>query len=258
MSYKPKVIVYIDGFNLYNGIARSDRLNCKWVDLHHFFAYNQLANHDIVGIKFFTAQVVGSGLINQLRYLQALQTISQLTVIEGFFQNKTIKCGVQACGNVRSSRQFKRPSEKKTDVAIASAMFEDAINGSMDEIALVSGDSDFVPAIESIRRCFPDIKVNVFVPTMGKRFDQLKSLIETGRMNAQSSYANELRQAAHKNKDVNIPAFLRSQFPETVVDANGNQIKMPDSWVRADTRTFSRLMADLEEKAKKIKGYKPG
>ena len=254
MDKKPKVIIYIDGFNLYNGIARADRLNCKWVDIHKFFACNQLVNHDIVGIKFFTAPVLGPTIGNQLRYIKALETIPNLKVIQGCFQRKTIRCRVAECGVLHGSRKFERPSEKKTDVAIASAMFEDAINGSMDEIALVSGDSDFVPAIESIRRCFPALKVNVFVPTMGKRFDELTSLIENGRIK-QSSYASELRKAAHKHQDVNISAFLRSQFPDPVIDANGKEINMPDSWLRADNRTFTRLMDDLENNAKGIKGY---
>jgi hypothetical protein len=45
--------------------------------------------------------------------------------------------------------------EKKVDVAIASRMIKDAFSGTIragvDEITLVSGDSDFVPAVETLR-----------------------------------------------------------------------------------------------------------
>jgi uncharacterized LabA/DUF88 family protein len=254
---RKRATVYIDGFNLYNGVACARRLDCRWVNLHKYFQANQLAHYDIVSIKFFTALVIGSTQANQITYLNALRTLPNLEVIEGVFQSKEISCKFAGCGWRGQRPKFDHPTEKKTDVAIASRIFEDAINGATDTVVLVSGDSDFVPAIEGVRRCFPNIETIAIVPTLGRRFEFLSGLAEN-RPPKKSPYAAELRAAVHRHQDINPNAFLRSQFDTQIQGTNGRVLEMPKAWVQQDNRAFSRLIDRMEDAVRHHPRYRKG
>jgi uncharacterized LabA/DUF88 family protein len=255
---KRRAIVYIDGFNLYNGLVASDKLNAKWLDPHKLFANNMLANEDVVAVRYFSSPVKGPTVQNQFRYIEALKTLPNFTIELGFFQSKGHICKVQACATARCDRYFEQPSEKKTDVAIAAAMIEDALLDRADLLVLCSGDSDFIPAIETVKRNCPEKQVWVYVPTLGEDYEKLKAKI-AGRKAKQSPYASELRKVAHRNGNVPVNAVLHSQFPKDLVDAEGNplldsrghQISIPSDWQIADRRAYTNLIKSLEAAAAK-------
>jgi len=50
---KERVIVYVDGFNLFFGLLEAGFVNCKWLDLNKL-AHNLLQpNQEIIEIKYF-------------------------------------------------------------------------------------------------------------------------------------------------------------------------------------------------------------
>ena len=51
-----KTIAYIDGYNLYYGLLKSNPKS-KWLDLSALVKKLLRPDHDIVGIKFFTARI---------------------------------------------------------------------------------------------------------------------------------------------------------------------------------------------------------
>ena len=53
--------------------------------------------------------------------------------------------------------------EKKTDVNIALEMLTDSIEG-IQQVVLVSNDTDLVPALEKIQKFFPEVKKAVVIP----------------------------------------------------------------------------------------------
>jgi uncharacterized LabA/DUF88 family protein len=53
---------------------------------------------------------------------------------------------------------------KMSDINIASHLFELAFQNAYDKALIFSGDSDLVPAIQTVRRCFPDKKIIVIFP----------------------------------------------------------------------------------------------
>jgi uncharacterized LabA/DUF88 family protein len=65
-------------------------------------------------------------------------------------------------GSVRRGRGSKRREQKGVDVRLAVDALEAALSGSVDGVALVSGDADFVPLVDAIRRAGPHVVVLAF------------------------------------------------------------------------------------------------
>jgi 6-hydroxy-3-succinoylpyridine 3-monooxygenase len=120
---------------------------------------------EVVGIKYFTALVEPKVLDSHKRsrqnlYLNALRTLPKVRVILGAYQDREVTC-LATC-----RQRYDVPEEKKTDVNIAVHMIDDAINGRVDRIVIVSGDSDLEPAAAWIRKRYPKIKMTVYLPAL--------------------------------------------------------------------------------------------
>lgn len=210
-----RTAVYVDAFNLYYGVLKGNP-KLKWLDLNAFF--KSLRNdEEIISIKYFTAEIIGKkiGIANptldrQRRYISALRTLPNVTIIYGKYQLKWEKCG----GYCR--REYQKPEEKKTDVGIAVSIISDAVDGLMDRIVLVSGDSDLEPAIIWVRARYPKIKIVVYIP------EEENSL--SPRRN--DSYKNIGVQAQI------LPArpLVRCQFPDSLGPERGPEIVRPKEW----------------------------
>jgi hypothetical protein len=75
-----------------------------------------------------------------------------LHVFEGRFSAEPTNASCYADPPDKDSRvRVWRLEEKQTDVAIAVAMYRDAIRGDVDQVVLVSNDSDMVPAVRALR-----------------------------------------------------------------------------------------------------------
>jgi 6-hydroxy-3-succinoylpyridine 3-monooxygenase len=172
MSISPtrlKCRIYIDGYNFYYGLMR-DRADWKWLNLEKFFV-SQLNRFYIVDkIKYFTAIVDEDHAYSptkerQLKFLEALATTPRIEIIYGKYQSKVLRCGAE-CG-----QEYSAPREKKTDVNIAIHMMDDCTMGLTEAVILVSGDSDLEPAVGLIHKRFPEIAINVLIPTLPKDMD---------------------------------------------------------------------------------------
>jgi len=210
---KPRTIIYIDGFNLYYGAIKGTPN--KWLNLERYFRILR-PNDDIIAIKYLTAMVNGPHRSNQEVYLRALATLPSFQIHLGKFKRKTVKCNEPLCTHP-GPRLFDTVEEKRTDVNIAISMLDDAYQDSCDQLVLVSGDSDLVPALATIRARFPAKRLFVYVP-------HIPSVATT------RGFAVELRSAAHVNRDLPNNLFKLSQFPSVVVDGMGAAIPKPASW----------------------------
>ena len=141
-----KVMVYIDGFNLYYGIRSTGKTTLKWLDVEKLACGFLRPDAHLEQVKYFTAMVkVTEGEISRQKlYLQALEHhCNSLTIIKGHFLSKGEIC--RKCNHYNPTFE-----EKKTDVNIACEMLADAYENRCDVSFLVSGDSDLVPAVEKI------------------------------------------------------------------------------------------------------------
>ena len=206
-----RVIVYIDGFNLYYGVLKFSR--DKWLDIARYFEL--LRPHDsIQRIRYFTALSSDGKSQDQLTYLKALETRPMVNTILGRYKKKSVKCLVQTCSVIQRDRIFKSQEEKRTDVNIAVSMLDDAYQNLCDHLIVVSGDSDLVPAVNMVKSRFPSKEVTVYVPS--------RSPVRGA--------AVELRAAADKHRDLPLNLLKIAQLPASVPDGSGGFIVKPATW----------------------------
>jgi hypothetical protein len=91
----------VDGFNLYYGAVKGTPY--KWLDLQRYFTL--LRQHDdIQAIQYFTAEIVGPGLVRQQAFLAALATKPLVEIIFGRFKRKKMRCLVFSMFPKKSAR----------------------------------------------------------------------------------------------------------------------------------------------------------
>jgi uncharacterized LabA/DUF88 family protein len=105
------------------------------------------------------------------------------------------------------------PGGKRTDVNIAVFMVDDAYQDSCDQLIVFSGDSDLVPAVNVVRRRFPQ-KVIVYVPSA----DPVRGA------------AVELRTSAHVHRTIPRQLLSKPQFPDQIPDGAGGFLNRPAAW----------------------------
>lgn len=207
---KNRSLIYVDGFNLYYGALYKSKN--KWLDLDWFFRTLR-PDDDIQGIRYFTALVEGASAVRQKLYLRALETSPRIQIILGKFKPKKVKCGVTLCSH-SGERFFLKPEEKRTDVGIAVRLLDDAYQDAADRFVIVSGDSDLVPAITTLKLRFPQKSVIVYIPAQ----DPTRGA------------AVELRSVADKSRNLPLNLLRICQFPNTVPDGAGGAVHKPEGW----------------------------
>ena len=204
-STMERVITYIDGFNLYFGLKSKKWQRYYWLNL------SLLANNLIqpyqrqVSVKYFTSRIVHPLAKNQrqLAYLEALETLPDLSIFYGKYQHNLHTC--PSCGYVETI-----PSEKMTDVNIAVELLADAYQNRYDTALLISADSDLTAPIDKVRQLFPKKKVvSVFPPDRS---------------------SNELRRVASAFFTLSRTALANSQFEDQVISNSGYPLMRPNTW----------------------------
>ncbi len=200
-----KVIVYIDGFNLYYGIRQMKRNDLKWLDLELLSKNILIKNQKLIEVKYFTARVRNepNKEKRQNTYIEALLEHTNVKIYYGHYQPNNIEC--YGCGRIYSS-----PNEKMTDVNIAVEMLIDAIKNRYDKAILISGDSDLIPPIRAIHNQFPKKRVTVVFPP--KRHNQSVAYVAKG----------SFMLGRKKIQD--------SQLPEKVKKKGGYVLTRPVEW----------------------------
>jgi NYN domain len=138
------------------------------------------------------------------RYLDAIGACGIITHL-GVFKPKDIRHHSPMC-----EVHLRRHEQKETDVAIASAIVEAAATRRCSAVALVSGDTDLVPALQTAHRINPGLKRYCFFPPY------------------RSNRAFDACTDGHfKIAPTQLP---RHRLPDTVVGAAGRMIAKPAGW----------------------------
>ena len=159
-------------------------------------------------MRYFTAPLLPDPTDNErvrshTTYLDALATLSDLSVQLGYYTSKRRNC--PNCGEATTIYE-----EKTTDVNIAVAMLTDAHDDLYDTAVLVSADGDLVRPITTILLRFPGKRVVVAFPP-GRHSVNLRS-------NASASFF------------INRSHVVKSQLPDSVVSQAGYTLSRPASW----------------------------
>jgi uncharacterized LabA/DUF88 family protein len=174
MSRKERVMVYVDGFNLYFGMMEAGLSNCRWLDIKTLAQNLLKPDQELVEAKYFTARVSNNPdkQKRQSVYLEALYE-QGVKILYGQYQMNNTECN--RCGHI-----WINANEKMTDVNIATHLIVDAYQDKYDMALLISGDSDLVPPIKAVHQNFPSKRVVVAFPP--KRHNNTVAIVAKGSM----------------------------------------------------------------------------
>lgn len=209
-----KTTFLVDGFNLFHSVkdAQNDLgHNVKWLNIDSLLkSYLPHLDKEATfnSIYYFTAlrnflSISDPATIERHKlYMKVLESFG-INIQYGRFKEKKVKC--KEC-----HKEFTKYEEKETDVAIATKLFELAHNNYSDAYVLVTGDSDLVPAIKTVKNIFPDIKIFSIYPY--KRNSEELSRIVNGHFKIK------------KEK------YLTHQLPNPVILKDKREIFKPITW----------------------------
>lgn len=163
-----RVIVYVDGFNLYHALDELGDDSLKWLCLRRL-AESLIGEHEqLKQVKYFSAYAtwMPDAYARHRAYIAALQA-EGVKFIPGKFKKKYLRCRV-------CKAQYQTHEEKETDVNIAIHLIRDTFEDSFDRALVISADTDMAPAIQMARNINGTKSVDVVTPP--DRFKRARSL----------------------------------------------------------------------------------
>ncbi|MCJ8203615.1 NYN domain-containing protein [Pseudomonas sp. RGM2987] len=224
---------FVDGYNVFYGLLAGTPY--KWLNLEQLLAHiarveNPLSS--LASVEYFTSSVkpelATRGIASkeaQDSYVRALKA-NKVIVHYGRHQLERANAPRFVSREVGASRQdtvaIWKLEEKETDVHIAISMYRTASRQEklpwdkrIEQLVLVSGDTDMAPALRAIREDFPHMKIGVVLPY---------------RSGSRRLAPGSLQQHAHWMRRVVTCEELQSyQFPNRVPTHKAPAIK-PDYW----------------------------
>ncbi len=210
--------VYIDGFNLYFGSLKGTRH--KWLNVSAM-CRRLLPNREINRVRYFSARISPlphnpDAPDRQDAYLTALETLPDLTIHLGRFTSRPVSLPVfpleyPSQNSPAQTVRVLKTEEKRSDVNLATFLMLDCVDDNVDEVVIVSNDSDLVLPIE----------------LAVKRFGKIAGVISP-QDSSQISRAL-LRAATWTYKTINRSVLAASQFPDVVQHPRG-PITKPATW----------------------------
>lgn len=207
-----KVIVYVDGFNLYYGALKHSPY--KWLDIHKFFSQNALKSQipkiSRLTVKFYTADIKSNfsrlgakSSAAQQAYHRALESphTGDVEVIKGFYNaSRATPMVYNKPPQKDHVTEVWKLEEKQTDVNIALDLYRDASKGDHDFSVLCSSDTDVVPAFKYIKKDFPSLGLGVVLPLLHKGFRKLSAYDKYSDWVIRSLTEKDLELSQFKNR----------------------------------------------------------
>lgn len=160
--------VYIDGYNLYYGCLK--RSPYKWLDLRRLierillnvpYERNGIPvcyRLQTPSIKYFTASILQTfaksddSVACQAHYHSALrgQLGHEVQIIKGYYDARRARAREWTEGKAaRESEKIEiwKLEEKQSDVSLALHAYSDAIRNEVEQVVIVTNDTDFAPAL---------------------------------------------------------------------------------------------------------------
>ncbi len=183
-----RVIVYVDGFNLYHAVKSiKHKLPNKYINLHTLSERLLQPNQTLQEVKYFSAFAKWrESYTRHFTYVEMLKDVGVLPTMS-HFKNKNKYC--KSC-NVK----WVEHEEKETDIRIALSILMDAEDDKFDVAIVITADSDLVPVIEGVKERFKHKHVFLAIPPRRYRF------------------ARDLIRAATSAKEITVGLIKESLF----------------------------------------------
>lgn len=219
-----RTYIYVDGFNLYYRLLRSDPA-LKWLDLDALARAAMPDGSEITKIRYFSARISGkndaSAPGRQQSYLNALSTLTGFEAHMGTFLSSLKYAKLVHPPEFRPHTAWPaelpfpdvvkilKTEEKGSDVNLASHLLLDSFRGAFDVAAVISNDTDL---IEPIRLATQELgrKVGLLTPVSNPN-PKLQGV------------ASFVRHIQRRHLSV-------AQFPDEVVLADGRISRRPEQW----------------------------
>jgi uncharacterized LabA/DUF88 family protein len=200
-----RVIVFIDGFNLYFGLKSKGWKRYYWLNLQQLAENLLKPDQILIRTKYFTSRVSlpPDKQKRQSIFIEALETLDNFYIYYGHYQDNSVEC--RRCGNI-----FSKPNEKMTDVNIATELLSDAFQNQFDSALLISADSDLAAPVTKVKELFPNKRIIVAFPP--------------------DRFSYYLTQLAHAYFIIGRKNLARSVFPDKVIKNDGFTLNKPKEW----------------------------
>lgn len=203
---KDRLIVYVDGFNLYHGLHDAAQCELLWLDLAKL-AKDLRPASALVQVKYFTAMVLDEpdAQSRQDRYISAMRALhpGSFTAVMGKYMSKPRKC--RAC-----SARWTTYEEKQTDVNIAVHLVADVAAQRADTYMLVTADTDVIPAVRMARSLDPNATILAQFPPRRE--------------------SRALKRMMPSSRQITIASIRSAQIDDQVVAPNGKHFSRPEKW----------------------------
>lgn len=163
-----RVIVYVDGFNLYHAINDLKDNSLKWLCLRSLSESLLRNGEELQSVKYFSAYATWrpQSYARHRSYVDALKA-EGVRCIMGKFKERKMEC--RSC-----HVQYSRHEEKETDVNIAIHLIRDTFESNFDRAVVISADSDMRSAVAMAREISGTKKIDVVAPP--KRITRARAL----------------------------------------------------------------------------------
>jgi len=208
----------IDGFNVYHSLKDAAKVlgtyEIKWFNYQSFCRrLLKIMGNDsqINNILWFTSlpkhmQKTNPNKINRhLNYIKAIESKGVMAVM-GKFKKVTKKLMINF-----STCNVTFYEEKQTDVAIGVQIIDEFVRYKSDIVAIVSGDTDLIPAIKKAQDMFPSKDVWIIFP-YNRSNDELRRFIGNNHINIKAKH------------------YRQHIMESPVVLPNGDEIHKPAKW----------------------------
>lgn len=247
--------VYVDGYNLYYGCLKSTAH--RWLDLCELIR-RILANVPYeqdgaqIGyalcapaVKYFTAPILSSfarsqdSVPSQALYHAALRGHlgKELEIIPGYYEARPARAHVWFRGKSAGASpvvDIWKLEEKQSDVALAVHAFCDAVLGDIDQVVVMSNDSDIAPALQMIRQ-HTRVVLGLIAP--------LREGDGGSRVN------RELKKHAHWTRSCILDAEFAASHLPAMVRLESGAVHKPLSWYPRP-----ELLVPIFDRAKRFRG----
>ena len=205
MQNTKRVIAYVDGFNLYFGLREKKWKRYYWLNIQALIESIIKPDQKLVTTKYFTSRVKAPGdkVRRQSTFLEALGTLADFEIKYGKYQFNPRTC-------VHCGHEDQLPSEKMSDVNIATALMVDAFRNRFDTALLISADSDLLAPITAIKQEFPRKWVVVVFPP--------------------ASHSVDLENVADVSFTLGRAKIAHCLFPPEVTKPDGFILRCPEEW----------------------------
>ena len=172
-----RTVIYIDGYNLYYGRLKNTPF--KWLNIHGLFSQlvrEQVPEAEVVDCRFYTAMTLARVASQGEKSAQAQQVYHRaltsphtpaVTLIAGTHQLESRPL-MRAIAGERPNKADRVNvwllKEKQTDVRLSLDAYAAALAGKVDQVVLVSNDTDLTPLLAALKAECPTVCRGVIVP----------------------------------------------------------------------------------------------